>query len=139
VNEARYKIFCMAKSSEMSLPPTRDALRQHCKRSNYQAAIHRRALQQFISAPSPTNHGWIVKNYELMIYWMSKDPASEAVLLTVHYRCKAGACSTAKCSCHFKLACTDFCKCSKNCLNKKNDDNDDDRHSGDDDDDDDEV
>ena len=37
VNEARYKAFCIASSAlpELCIPPTADALHQHCKRANY--------------------------------------------------------------------------------------------------------
>ena len=62
VSEARYKAFCMASSAlpEWSIPPTSDALHQHCKRANYQAAIMRSCLKRNISAPSPAGYGRLI-------------------------------------------------------------------------------
>ena len=62
VNIARYKRFCVKSSAEQDLPPTKDAMKEHFRRANYQAAIHRRALDATIDAPSPDGYGWNVKN-----------------------------------------------------------------------------
>ncbi|XP_061889580.1 uncharacterized protein LOC133639907 [Entelurus aequoreus] len=53
VNDARYKAFCMASSAlpELSIPPTSDALHQHCKRANYQAAVMRHSLTEMNGTP----------------------------------------------------------------------------------------
>lgn len=115
VNHVRYKIFCTSKS-EQSMPPTRDALEQHCLRANYQAAIHRRAMVQFINAPSPVGHGWQMENDELSYKWMTQPPAPDILLEVVQCSCKTG-CESGKCSCaKSKVNCTDMCKCV-NCSN----------------------
>lgn len=59
VNDARYKAFCMASSAlpELSMLLTSDALYQHCKRANYQAAIMRHSLKGKMCAPSPVGNG----------------------------------------------------------------------------------
>lgn len=112
VNLARYNRFCVQASSEQALPPTKDALTEHFKRANYQAAIHRRALDPFINAPSPDGFGWIVKDGDLIISWMTKDPAPQQILGSLHCGCKTGTCTGGRCSCHkADLACTDLCKC----------------------------
>ena len=67
INEARYRLFCLSSPSEQSLPPTKDALHEHSKRCNYQAAIHRKCLEQYISAPPSTDHGWKMKDNQLVI------------------------------------------------------------------------
>ncbi|KAL1251048.1 hypothetical protein QQF64_018844 [Cirrhinus molitorella] len=77
VNDARYKAFCMASSAlpERSMPPTSDALYQHCKRANYQAAIMRHSLKGVMCAPSPFGNGWHLEDGELTVTWMTKNPA----------------------------------------------------------------
>ena len=57
VNDARYKLFCVASSSlpEKTIPPTTDALSQHCQRANYQAAIFKSSLTPKMNAPPPTD------------------------------------------------------------------------------------
>ena len=77
VNEARYKAFCMTSSAlpELSIPPTTDALHQHCKRANYQAAIMRSCLKQNISAPSPAGYGWQIEDGNLHVTWMTRNLA----------------------------------------------------------------
>ncbi|XP_033106462.1 uncharacterized protein LOC117108533 [Anneissia japonica] len=117
VNDARYKIFCLSSASEQSLPPTKDAMIQHCKRCNYQAAIHRRSCVQWISAPSPVGHGWQMTEDLLTITWMTNAPAPEVLLQSVNCSCKVGKCQKGRCSClGSNLPCTDLCKC-KDCQN----------------------
>ena len=120
VNEARYKAFCMTSSAlpELSIPPTTDALHQHCKRANYQAAIMRSCLKQNISAPSPAGYGWQIEDGNLHVTWMTRNPAPDSVLHVIHCGCK-GACETDRCSCFSAgLCCTDLCRC-RSCANTK--------------------
>ena len=45
INEVRYKMFCRGKTPlSNQLPPTRDELLQHIKRSNYQSYIWKNVL-----------------------------------------------------------------------------------------------
>lgn len=123
VNEARYCVFQLnPKSTEQSLPPTADALKLHTLRANYQAAVHRRAIQQYICAPSPVGHGWNMEDGLLVVNWMENDPAPKDVLMLISCKCKTD-CSSKRCSCKSSnLYCTDLCKCKK-CQNisKKSD------------------
>ena len=120
VNIARYKRFCVKSSSEQGLPPTKDALKEHFWHANYQAAVHRRALDSTIDAPSPDGYGWNVKNGELNITWMTKDPAPKSILEVLHCGCKSGTCTGGRCSCHkADFSCTELCKCT-NCENSEN-------------------
>jgi len=119
VNDARYKAFCMASSAlpELSMPPTSDALYQHCKRANYQAAIMRHSLKAIMCAPSPIGNGWHLEDGELTVTWMTRNPAPESVLQAVHCSCKQSKCETGRCSCmSARLSCTDLCWC-QNCAN----------------------
>ena len=121
INEARYKAFCMASSAlpDLSIPPTSDALLQHCKRANYQAKIMRSCVKQKIGAPSPTEHGWHLEDGQLHVTWMTRNPAPDSVLHVIHCGCRGSACETNRCSCFTAgLCCTDLCRCS-NCNKKK--------------------
>lgn len=105
VNDVRYKAFCMASSAlpELSMPPTSDALHQHCKRANYQAAIMRCCLQGIMCAPSPIGNGWHIEDGELTVTCMTNNPAAQ--------------CDTDRCSCmSARLSCTDLCMC-QDCVN----------------------
>lgn len=105
-------------SSEQNLPPTQDALLLHCKRVNYQAAIHQRALQSFMDAPLPMGYGWELNDeYQLEVTWMTKKPAPDEILIDVHCSCKLQKCVSKRCTCvTANLSCTDLCKC-KDCEN----------------------
>ena len=60
VDLLRYKLYCAkgGKVEPEALPPCQSSLRLHVKRSNYQAAIWRRALSPCPDIPSPQEHGW---------------------------------------------------------------------------------
>lgn len=53
VNEVRYKMFCKNNAQSHRRPPSKDALKKHILRANYQAAIWRRSLQPVADIPSP--------------------------------------------------------------------------------------
>lgn len=118
VNEARYNLFCAKGSSTAQLPPCRDALQQHAKRANYQAAIWRRALQPWTEAPSANGHGWSIgSDNSITINWTTQLPAPQQLLELVSCSCKKG-CGTAMCSCHSNgMQCTDVCQCV-DCVNR---------------------
>ncbi|KAL7381963.1 hypothetical protein ABVT39_014244 [Epinephelus coioides] len=121
VNEARYNAFCMASSAlpELSIPPTSNALHQHCKRANYQATIMRSSLKPKICAPSPAGYGWHLEDGKLQVTWMTRNLAPDSVLQEIHCSCKGSTCETGRCSCFSAgLCCTDLFRCHK-CMNKK--------------------
>ena len=111
-NEARYRLFCMKSACEQALPPTSDALSLHIERANYQAAIHRRSLDQYISPPDPVGHGWMLEEGELKINWMRDPPAPPEILKQVNCSCKKSKCNTRVCSCKSNdVSCTELCGC----------------------------
>ena len=67
------------------LPPTKDALRQHvvgavgAVGAVYQAAILRRSLVCDPNFSSRSMHGWILKESQLSIDWMSQYPAPHEI------------------------------------------------------------
>ena len=111
VNIARYNLFCLICHSDEFLPPNQDCLQNHLKRANFQAAVHRRCLLQYINAPSPVGHGWKLEGNHLVFDWMSKNPAPRSVLKTENCKCQKNDCKGA-CSCsRVGLPCTDLCHC----------------------------
>ena len=86
----------------------------HTTRANYQAAIHRKAMVQFIQSPDPVHHGWLkADDGELEIKWMLQKPAPDDVLQTIMCKCKTSSCNSKRCSCRvFQLPCTDLCCCA---------------------------
>ena len=113
VNRVRYDMLSKGAESH-ELPPTKDALVLHIKRANYQSHIWKMSLVPGFVAPSPTSHGWLVKDGVLTIQWMTKDPAPTAVLEFIS--CKnCQKCSTRRCPCKRNgFKCTDSCKCDIN-------------------------
>ena len=112
INYVRYKLFCLKVSSEQSLPPTKDALRQHILQCNYQGYIHRHALKNFMNIPDPTGHDWTMNNNELSVKWMTLDHAPEEILTYIPCNC-SGNCESKRCSCQAAtLECTELCGCN---------------------------
>lgn len=68
--------------SSGQLPPCKDALQQHTKRANYQAAIWRRSLVNSPTIPDATEgHGWKVDgDGQVSIKWLTGAPAPDIVL-----------------------------------------------------------
>ena len=78
------------------LPPTKDSLRKHVMRANYQAAVWRRSLVQDQDLPSPIGNGWqLSDDGDINIHWSNLPCAPESVLKTVHCACKTGGCGSA--------------------------------------------
>ena len=113
VNELRYHLFCAKKGEVEShpLPPCKDCLVQHALRSNFQAAIWRRCLEQNPSIPIP---GW--KNEvegsdtQLVVHWMTGQPAPQASLDLLACNC-AKKSELPRCVCMTNgLKCTEMCR-----------------------------
>ena len=80
-----FRLTCRSEA----LPPNQDCLKHHLARANYQIAIHRRALERFIDAPSAVGHGWQVEDGQLVYKWMEK---------SINCKCKKSDCK-GTCSC----------------------------------------
>jgi hypothetical protein len=114
VNDVRDQIFKMRFKLDASLPPNRDALVNHAKRANYQAAIHQRSLQQTVGAPSPIGFGWRKDQYDHIVpLWNTMPWAPHSLLKHFTCSCKKTKCmGNSKCSCkEHGLPCTEVCKC----------------------------
>ena len=83
VNAARYNLFRLTCRSE-ALPPNQEWLKHHLARANYQIAIHRRALERFIDAPSAVGHGWQVEDGQLVYKWMEHSFTCTTICAKIH-------------------------------------------------------
>jgi hypothetical protein len=114
VNELRYEMFC-SKNGEVTsgqLPPCKDALFQHTKRANYQAAIWQRSLHNSPQIPQATDgHGWIKDgDGQISVSWITRSPAPEIVLTLLSCNCTR-SCKPDTCPCYQNnLKCTPACK-----------------------------
>ena len=92
VYELKYWMFICRKSDVQSgqLLPCEDTLRQHTIRTDYQAAIWKRSLENHPSIPDPADgYGWIKSDDgNLNVKWMTISTAPEAVLCLMSYKCK---------------------------------------------------
>jgi hypothetical protein len=116
INDLRYQLFCTRKGEIEShhLPPCSDCLKKHGERSNYQAAIWKRALQRHPNTPNPTGYGWKMDTIEgqevLALDWMDGAPAPECVLELLACTCTR-SCKPADCPCKLNgLKCSYMCK-----------------------------
>ena len=124
VNDLRYEIFRLRNGDVSSgqLPPCKDALWQHTKRANYQAAIWRRSLQNVPTIPDATDgHGWKLDgDLQIFIEWITGAPAPDIVLSLMSCKC-ARSCKAGSCPCIDNgLPCTPACKLQE-CENMKED------------------
>ena len=108
-------MYCTKPNLIHLLPPTSDCLRQHVKRSAYQAAIWKCALKAKPEIPSPDGHGWKVSPTNLEIVWSTIPPAPQAILDFMKCTCKSN-CSSQRYGCRKNnLKCTKACSCDNFC------------------------
>jgi len=108
-----------------NLPPTRDALRHHILRANYQAFIWRTSNVANQQIPCPTTSGWTLSQTSLTPILMTQDGLSADCVAATTCRCKEGGphCRTGHCLCQkSRLRCTRACLCGDWCSNPCNDD-----------------
>ena len=106
-----WKLMVEKKMFDENLPPNKDCLYHHIRRSNYQTLIWKMSFDAVINAPDPAEHGWIIDNGEIELKWMSIDAAPEELLQFVNCSCKTG-CESNRCGCkRANLHCSGLCKC----------------------------
>ena len=111
VNDARREIFCQKNQSMESLPPTKNALIQHIKRSVYQTGIWATAFETQASLPAASLFGWQKKANQWQPVWITIAEVALSCRDLVKCGCKTD-CSTKRCSCKSAdLPCTELCKC----------------------------
>lgn len=113
VNKLRYHIYCAKRGdlNSSSLPPSKDPLKQHCRRANYVAGIWQRSLEPQPSVPSPSKYGWNENtDGELSYKWMTCSPAPEGVLKMIICECRQ-ECKKPYCPCaNSGIVCIEACR-----------------------------
>ena len=115
INEARRELFCQKSKTMETIPPTQDALLQHCKRVAYQAGIWTTSTSTQQQIPSPEGNGWTLDG-ETNLWvpvWTTLEVASKACSELVRCGCRSVKGCGARCSCKkANWKCTELCKCN---------------------------
>ena len=69
VNEARMDLYFTRTQNIETIPPTKNALFLHTRRSLYQSGIWSRCLEADQNLPSPKDFGWMDSG-ELLVKWV---------------------------------------------------------------------
>lgn len=113
VNEARKELFCQKSQTMEMIPPTQDALLQHCRCAAYQAGTWSMSDRVNQEIPSPEGHGWTMdsegKSWAPM--WTTMPVASKACSELVKCGCKSEKGCGGRCACkkaHWKCHVLNF-------------------------------
>ena len=124
VNAARKDMFFQKNSNLDIVPPTENALFQHCLRAIYQTGVWGRCLKTYQSLPVPSDFGWQRSNNSDVPWepvWITNGEASKEVREFVKCKCQGAAgCVRCKCS-SSNMVCTMLCNCT--CTNQISYDN----------------
>ena len=120
VNEARLDFFFKKNQNLESIPPTENALLEHCKRAIYQCGIWSRCLETQQNLPNKSDFGWQRINIDPDIpwgpVWFTNGEAHKSVReLEIKCKCQ-GVAGCIRCKCYNSdMRCTMLCNC--NCTN----------------------
>lgn len=112
IEDAKWHRFLKEAAPE-SIPPTKDALKNHILRAHYISNIWKNATNPHQLILDPTEHGWVFdKSVNQFLPLMSTEPLCPPDLLFItKCNCKAG-CKSTRCSCKKnKVPCTETCGC----------------------------
>ena len=110
VNDTRRELFCQKNRAMDKLPPTKDALLQHIRRSVYQAGIWTTSTQTQQVVPSAQDFAWNKVSESWVPIWMTIPEVSASCRELFRCSCK-GDCSKCKCG-KANLDCSPLCKCN---------------------------
>ncbi len=96
VDLVRMRVFCHRTRDVEGIPPTSDALDQHLKSSVFQASIWAAAHEPLALVPSPSYHGWMEKDGQLVPIWTTLPLARDVFDQDVKCACTK-PCSSCKC------------------------------------------
>ena len=113
VSEARKELFCQKNRTMETIPPTQDALLQHCRRVAYQAGIWSISNKAQQELPSPEGYGWkLSKECKWSPVWITLPVASKVCTELVKCGCKSSRGCGGRCSCKkAQWRCTELCSC----------------------------
>ncbi len=115
VTQSRRELFCQKNKTMETIPPTQDALLQHCKRAIYQAGIWTTSDLAQQQTPSPEGWGWTLDDDKWLPVWTTQPVASEACSKLVKCGCKSDKGCGPRCSCKkANWKCTELCNCKCN-------------------------
>ena len=114
VNEARKELFCQKNRTMEAIPPTQDALLQHCRRVAYQAGIWNTSNKAQQDLPSPEGYGWkLSEECKWAPVWITLPVASKACTELVKCGCKSSRGCGGRCACKkAQWKCTELCSCN---------------------------
>ena len=88
-----------------------DCLFMDCLRANFQTEVWHRALEQYPKIPNPSGHGWTIEDEKPAIRWMTRLPASDAIIEFLSCKCTS-VCKLPNCQCLVNgLKCTSHADC----------------------------
>ena len=118
VNDARRDLFTRKGRDIKAIPPTPDALRQHVKRSTYQAGhCWGNSLVPSPPFPCPSEWGWVkVANDMCAPLWMTIPQVSQSCQELLKCGCKSERGCAGQCKCvKAELRCIALCNCAGLC------------------------
>lgn len=112
INELRRTIFCEKSKNVEFMPPTQNALFQHCLRAVFQGSVWATAHDPEIEEPDPCLYGWKkTSDGAYKPVWMTVPEVSHVCQELIKCSCRK-SCSL-MCTCvKNNLTCTDLCKCT---------------------------
>ena len=110
LSTARHALFIEGRSIEC-LPPTEEALIQHCYRAILQAFVWVHSTIPNPRQLDPASFGWVKQSDEWGRFWTDQPHVCEALRKLVSCRCKKRCSGNCKC-CTYGFACSAACKCS---------------------------
>ncbi|KAJ8369745.1 hypothetical protein SKAU_G00097730 [Synaphobranchus kaupii] len=97
VNDAGKQLFTQKSRTLENIPPTQAALKEHIKRTFYQANCWNQALVLDPEMPEPSDWGWTKERTEWQPLWTTLPEASKSCHELIRCRCEKG-CYNLPCS-----------------------------------------
>ena len=115
VNDARKHLFSQKSRTLENIPPTQAALKEHIKRTCFQANLWNQSLVLDPKIPEPSDWGWTKESTRWQPFWTALPEAAKSCHELIRCNCQKGC--TGRCTCvKAALACTDLCFCSGDCV-----------------------
>ena len=110
INQVRKTIFCQRNQNVEMIPPSQNALFQHCRRAMFQASVWTTAHDSAMIEPDPCLHGWNREHDHLIPEWIIIPEVAAMCKELVKCGCKKSCPGVCSCRKH-ALTCTDLSKC----------------------------
>ena len=108
INQVRKTIFCQRNQNVEMIPPSQNALFQHCRRAMFQASVLTTAHDSAMIELDPCLHGWNREHGHLIPKWIT----IPEIVCKELVKCGCKKSCPGVCSCRKRaLTCTALCKC----------------------------